>query len=306
MRVLGIGDNVCDKYLETGTIYPGGNAMNFAAFAKELGQESAYLGTFGDDEVGQHIHSVVQEMGLDLSHARYAKGKNGMARVWLVDGDRKFLPGIAGVAKSDAPRLTDLDIEYMQQFQLLHTSIYSFMESELPRFRESGAFVSMDFSEDFTDAYLEKCCPYVDCAILSCSSRTEAEVDRLIEKVQNLGCTVIITTRGSKGALVTVKGRRYEQSPYLVKAVDTMAAGDAFLTCFLVNYVEGMAKAVDFPAGSDRGITTAAEYEDLLIRLSLYKAAIFAAEQCQRSGSFGHGKVIGLTDEDQEVMKKFR
>ena len=43
LKVLGIGDNVCDKYLHTAAIYPGGNALNIAVFARELGKESAYL-----------------------------------------------------------------------------------------------------------------------------------------------------------------------------------------------------------------------------------------------------------------------
>ena len=62
LKVLGIGDNVCDKYLHTAVIYPGGNALNIAVFARELGHESAYLGTFGDDEVGFHVHDTALSM----------------------------------------------------------------------------------------------------------------------------------------------------------------------------------------------------------------------------------------------------
>ena len=80
LKVLGIGDNVCDKYLHTAAIYPGGNALNIAVFARELGKESAYLGTFGDDEVAFHVHDTVQSMGVDLSHCRYCIGENGCAR----------------------------------------------------------------------------------------------------------------------------------------------------------------------------------------------------------------------------------
>ncbi len=37
MRVIGIGDNVCDKYEHLKTMFPGGQALNFAAYAKMLG-----------------------------------------------------------------------------------------------------------------------------------------------------------------------------------------------------------------------------------------------------------------------------
>lgn len=49
LRVLGLGDNVVDKYMHIRTMYPGGNALNFAVYAKMFGMEAGYLGVFGDD-----------------------------------------------------------------------------------------------------------------------------------------------------------------------------------------------------------------------------------------------------------------
>ena len=34
MKVIGIGDNVCDKYIHLNTMFPGGQALNFAVYAK--------------------------------------------------------------------------------------------------------------------------------------------------------------------------------------------------------------------------------------------------------------------------------
>ena len=44
MNVIGIGDNVVDKYVHTQTMYPGGNALNFAAYA----HAEAQCGLSGD------------------------------------------------------------------------------------------------------------------------------------------------------------------------------------------------------------------------------------------------------------------
>lgn len=44
MKVLGIGDNVCDKYLHLKQMFPGGQALNFSVYAKLLGINSAILG----------------------------------------------------------------------------------------------------------------------------------------------------------------------------------------------------------------------------------------------------------------------
>jgi hypothetical protein len=70
-----------------------------------------------------------------------------------------------------------------------------------------------------------------------------------------------------------------------------MAAGDSFITSFMIHYIGGIRIARDFPKGSGiRGITTREEFEDCLVRVSLYQAAVFAAENCRREGSFGFGK----------------
>ena len=58
IKVIGIGDNVCDQYYPAKIMYPGGQAMNFSVYAKMLGAQSAYLGVFGNDRVAEHIISV--------------------------------------------------------------------------------------------------------------------------------------------------------------------------------------------------------------------------------------------------------
>lgn len=304
VKILGIGDNVCDKYLHEKMIYPGGNALNAAVFGKLLGAEAAYLGTFGDDEIGQHVYSVIREIGIDLSHCRFEQGENGCARVMLSDGDRVFLKGNkGGISRLKPPVLTRLDEQYIADFDLVHTSIHSFMESELPKIRRSGTFISMDFSDRYDEAYLKQCCPYIDCAEISCGDMDMKEITDIMEQILRLGCQMVIATRGSKGSCVMINGKVYSQSPCFVKARDTMGAGDSFITCFLFHYLEGRRGAVDFCEQSgNQGIVRAEVYEDLLIRSSLYQAAVFASKQCQRDGSFGFGKKIELTEEDIKVM----
>lgn len=307
IKTLGIGDNVCDKYLHISTIYPGGNALNVAVFSRIFGARAAYLGTFGDDIVGKHVYEAAAEIGLDLSHCRFEHGDNGCARVQLVNGDRVFLTGNkGGISREKPPVLTGMDEEYISGFDLVHTSVYSFLEPQLPIIRRAAKFVSMDFSNRMDDGYFRDCCSYIDCAEISCGDKDEAEIRAAMGKIMDYGCRhIVIATRGSKGAFVLVDGNFYEQSPFLVKAMDTMGAGDAFIACFLTNYIDGIKDAVDFGSDSgNKGITSAMEYKDCLIRLSLYRAAVFSSAQCQRDGSFGYGKQIELTEEDRVVMKK--
>ena len=81
MKVIGIGDNVVDDYTDTRTLFPGGNALNFAVYASRLGCESAYLGVFGSDDAAQHVQRTLTELGIDTSRCRTADGPNGRARL---------------------------------------------------------------------------------------------------------------------------------------------------------------------------------------------------------------------------------
>ncbi len=295
IKVLGIGDNVVDMYMHTSTMYPGGNALNFAAYAAILGVEAAYLGGFGDDDAARHVYNTVRSMGIDLSRCRFYKGENGYAQVRLVEGDRVFIgSNQGGVSKNNLIELTRLDEDYIRQYDIVHTSIFSYLEDQLPIIRRCANFISMDFSDRADDEYLKQCAPYIDCADISCSSMADEDILALMKRIISYGCRhIIIATRGVKGALVMVDNRLYEQSPCLVEAKDTMGAGDSFITSFLINYTEGMKDAADYTGKSGtKGVTTIYEYQDLITKISLYKAGIFSSRSCLKDGAFGYGKIF--------------
>lgn len=110
MKVLGIGDNVVDKYVHLKTMYPGGNALNFSVFAQKKGVESAFIGTFGNDKEAEYVESVLKELQIDISRCRHATGENGCARVTLENGDRVFLgSNDGGVTRENLLKLTEED-----------------------------------------------------------------------------------------------------------------------------------------------------------------------------------------------------
>lgn len=309
VRVMGLGDNVVDKYMHTMTMYPGGNAFNIAVYAKLMGYESAYMGNFGDDPEAEHVYGTARKLGIDVSHCRFWEGENGAAKVRIENGDRVFVGSNRGGISNEHPlKLTGLDEKYIKGFDLVHTSIFSHIEGQLAALRRAAAWLSMDLSNRADDAYMKQVCPYVDCVCISCGEDMGEEAVRgQIHRIMALGCRrMVIATRGGKGAVVYVDGKFYRQRPCLVRAVDTMGAGDSFITCFLVNYIHGARYAVDFPGepggegpeenekagpgeNAEAGLSAAADYMDLVVRLSLYRAAVFASQTCLRGGSFGFG-----------------
>lgn len=90
VKVLGLGDNVCDIYLNERTMYPGGQAVNFAVYAGMLGVKSDFMGVFGNDAIAGHVKASLDAHSVGYSHCRSYAGENGFARVMIVDGDRVF------------------------------------------------------------------------------------------------------------------------------------------------------------------------------------------------------------------------
>ena len=132
MKVVGLGDNVVDKYEHIRVMYPGGNAMNFAVFARQLGVQAAFLGAFGDDPEGEHVAESARQEGVDISRCRRYHGENGCARVRLENGDRVFQgSNRCGVLRTEGLRLEPEDYEYLLGFDLIHSGIFGFAEDEV-------------------------------------------------------------------------------------------------------------------------------------------------------------------------------
>ena len=164
IKVIGIGDNVCDQYYPAKIMYPGGQAMNFSVYAKMLGAQSAYLGVFGKDRVAEHIISVLDEIGVDHSRCRQYAGENGYAKVRLENGDRQFIMSNRGGIVNEHPLdLKPEDISYIREFSLVHTSNNGHFDSQLKKVRETGIPVSYDFSGHWNEEYyLKEIAPVVD------------------------------------------------------------------------------------------------------------------------------------------------
>ncbi|WP_018664870.1 PfkB family carbohydrate kinase [Heyndrickxia acidiproducens] len=278
MRVLGLGDNVVDIYENKQTMYPGGNALNFAVFASKLGAEAAFLGAFGTDEMAKHVQSSAESFGVDLSHCRTYDGENGYARVTLKDGDRVFLgSNKGGVLSKYGLNITEKDADYLKTFVLVHFNGNGFSDDALPMVDDLGAVISYDYSDHFTEDRIKATAQYIDIACFSCSHLNEREIETLSRLVQECGCPAVLCTRGEKGAILFTGGNTYEQPANYVEATDTMGAGDAFITCFLIHYVQGI---------KSNG------KKEAVIEKSLQAAADFSAKQCLIDGSFGKGKKL--------------
>ncbi|MGP0577190.1 PfkB family carbohydrate kinase [Paenibacillus peoriae] len=267
MKVLGIGDNVVDKYVHLRMMYPGGNALNFSVFAKKAGVDAAFIGVFGDDNEAQHVEHILRELEIDISRCRYHSGENGCARVTLEDGDRVFLgSNEGGVTRLHPLKLSEDDKAYVGGFDLIHTGLYSHTGHLLPELKMLGIPLSFDFSDDFIDAQVEKYIAYADFAFFSCSHMTDEETQNYIRSNRKKEGQILVATRGGDRSIAYDGTKFYFQMPDSVDAVDTMGAGDSYITAFLLSFLKN------------------GNIQDAVV-----EGSRVAAQSCLVEGSFGYG-----------------
>lgn len=285
MKVIGIGDNVCDQYVHLQTMFPGGQALNFAVYAKMLGVSSSFMGVFGRDEAADHVIATLDTLGVEHGRCRQYDGENGCARVTLADGDRIFLgSNRGGIMKEKPIVITDEDLEYIKGFSHIHTSNNSYFDSQLEKAASTGVPISYDFSGQWTDGgKVAAVAPYAEYVFLSCGSVSEEEVKDICQSMHAAGCKNIIATRGSHGAVFYDGREFFTQPPRLVEAVDTLGAGDSFATAFLISMTESREKE---PVRME----TDKDFYRAELKRALHKGAEFAAKTCMVYGAFGHGK----------------
>ena len=280
MKLIGIGDNVVDRYVNKRIMFPGGNAVNFAVYAHQCGEESAYLGLIADEKEGWLIYDSLRELGVDVSQSYPVKGiTTERCDVMIEEGNRVFAGSEYGTGKWTPLTLEEKHYKYLSGFDLIHCGCYGEMADEVYKLDRFDAVKTYDFSseEEYrTDSYLEKVCPHIDIALFSQEEMTDEEAHGIQIKAHDLGADLVLITNGSKGQKLWDGSTLFDGRVKLVDAVDTMGAGDSFFTAFVT---------VLLKEGYRKGMKVSEE--------SIYKAfsfaADFSAETCFTDGAFGFG-----------------
>lgn len=264
--LIGVGDNTVDTYVHLRKLFPGGNAVNVAVFAKQLGHDAGYLGWLGKDERGDFILSSLKAEGLDVSYCRQVTEKpTAFSTVELVDGDRVFGPADNGAC--DLIYLEDEDFRYIHAFDVVHTSVFSHLEDQLPLLKKASKYLSFDLSQRRDLDYLKRVLPHTDIVFISLSEIPLSEQENLLRMMQAMGPKLVVATRGKQGSWVFDGNKFFHQAIIPVEVVDTLGAGDAFAACFLMDIRDG----IEIPQAMEH-------------------SAHFAAQNCAHYGAFGYGK----------------
>lgn len=279
MKLLCVGDNVIDYYVNTGEMYPGGNAVNVAVHGAKLGVDSAYLGNLGDDRM-----SGVIRRALDRFQVAYDAcvtipgGTTKYCNYEVVDGERTYLNVELGENWSGPMELGEREQNYIQGFDLVHSSCNAKMEQEMWKLSRSSCIFVFDFGEKEKyrrPEYLEKVCPGLDLAMFSHDPMKEEEARSFCEAIHAMGARHVLVTMGGAGQYVYNGCEMLHGDVKKVDAVDTMGAGDAFLTAFILElYRAGWKKGRSMPETD--------------LKAALLAGQDYSARNCMLEGGFGY------------------
>ncbi|MDD3173344.1 MAG: PfkB family carbohydrate kinase [Herbinix sp.] len=283
MKVIGFGDNVVDRYVNKKVMFPGGNAVNFAVYAKKSGVNAAYLGNLADDAEADFIVSALNSFDIDLTGCHKVFGSvTERCDVNIVDGDRVF---IGDDVRENIPAgfiLSQKDVTYLNSFDLVHSGCYARVADEIKKLSDISSIVTYDFSveDEFKeDKYLKKICPYIDMALFSCEGMSTEEIIQLQKKVYTLGTKYVLTTKGVEGQTLYDGINFYTGVVKLVEAVDTMGAGDSFFASFVMALLK-------------QGWKKNGVLSEEMIKNAFETAAQFSADNCLTEGAFGYSMGI--------------
>ena len=222
----------------------GGSAANTIVGLARLGNKVGFIGKVADDREGKLQLDCFMAEGVDINGVTVAKkGKSGQVLGFVDKKGARALYINPGVNDLIEPR--DLKYEYVSQTQFIHMS--SFV-GEKP-FRTQKKLIgslpsSVKFSFDPGSVYAQKGFAAIEPLIRNSHVflpnagelellTGETNYRKGAEFILGLGVKIVAVKLGAKGCYVTDGQEQLTIEPFIVKAIDTTGAGDAFNAGFL-------------------------------------------------------------------------
>ena len=221
----------------------GGQCATAMVSLQRLGLRTRYIGRVGSDLAGQEQIASIRAEGVDVSELRVIEGADSQVSVILVEestGERTVMwrrdPRVR-VAPEEIQR------DLITSARVFHCDGHS-IEAEILAAtwaREAGIPTCIDVDFDYGG---ERLYPLIDYLVTSeefperITGQTEPRA-ALASLRDRFGCPFVAMTLGRRGAIALVDNTFVESPGYVVDAVDTTGAGDAFHAGFLFGLLEG-------------------------------------------------------------------
>lgn len=237
-----VGETIIGTSFQT---FPGGKGANQAVAAARLGGRVKMIGRLGADAFGEALLGTVSSDGVDTAFvARDPQAATGVALITVDDRGSNTIVVFSGANARVSPEQISACEEAFKDAAVLLLQL----ECPLPAVKraiELGRTGGLQIVLNPAPAQaLEKALlSEVDYLIpneteLALLTGSESTTDGL-KTLQAWGVKRTIVTLGDKGAIIQEAGSQEYIPAYRVNAVDTTAAGDAFVGAFAVALLEG-------------------------------------------------------------------
>lgn len=231
---------------------PGGKGANQAVAAAKLGAQVTMVGRVGDDSFGRMQRQGMEALGIRTDFLiTDAEAPTGTA---LIIVDAQGQNSIVVVSGANG-RLTPTDVEAARPAIEASDAVLLQLENPIPTVqraaevaRELGVPVVLNPApaprEPLSSPLLQNVNYLIpneiEATVLTGIQVTDQiSAERAVARLQAQGIETVILTLGAQGALAILPQGTIPAAAFSVKAVDTTAAGDAFVAAFGVALCEG-------------------------------------------------------------------
>lgn len=235
---------------------PGGAPCNVLSMLGRLGRKTAFIGKVGDDFLGRHLKTVVEDAGIDTRNLLLdEKVHTTLAFVHTYPGgDRDFSfyrdPGAdmnLRPEEVDEALIADSRIFHFGSLSMTHPGVREATQKALRIAKESGCLISFDPNlrpplwNTLEEARERIAFGMTQCDILKISDNEiqwftgEEDYDEGIRILQQTyRIPLILLSMGRDGSRAYYRDSRVEAAPFLQKnTIETTGAGDTFCACVL-------------------------------------------------------------------------
>ncbi len=223
-------------------IQGGGPAATSTVAAARLGLSAAFISVVGDDDPGKWILRDFASEGVSTDGMVVRPGKSSpIAYCWIeAPTGKRSVAWTRGDLAELAPEEVNLDL--VRNAKILHIDGHN-PQGALAAVKEARKHsVIVNFDAGTLRDGVKELLPYATILIASeafaRSYSGEADLDKAIYKLADVGAEVTGITLGEGGSMVLDHGKILRCPSFKIDAVDTTGAGDTYHTAFAVRYLE--------------------------------------------------------------------
>jgi ribokinase len=248
-RIPLAGETVSGSSFRT---FPGGKGANQAFAAARLGAAVGMIGKVGNDAFGSELRASLDGSGVDTSAVDVASTSSGLAQITTAANGDNAIVVVGGANSHLSPRDLDGHLNLIRKAGILLAQLEIPFETvehlaQIARHENIPLILDPAPARSLPTSLL-KCVDWLTpnetetCALLEFKTQNlpQEAIEEAATQLLRRGSKNVVLKLGSRGCYLALSdGRRALVPAFLVRAVDTTGAGDAFNGAFAAALLEG-------------------------------------------------------------------